>query len=312
MYTLRLFCDVAIERSFSVAAAKHGISQSAASQRIGTLEKQLGVTLIDRSVRPLALTPAGDLFLREAKDLLQRYDRLLHRVTQMNADLKGEVIVEAIYSAGIDWLNHLKDEFEEQQPRVTITLEYKRPDEVYDAVRHQRCDLGILSYPQRWRDVEVIPLRDERMCVVCSPGHELAGRQTVHASELGGFELATFNADLPAGRAIRRYLRDHDVEPAITSEFDNIDTIKSAVAVTSEIAILPGRTVRRETASGTLAAVEMEPELDRPMGIILPRKTRGNGTVSAAAQAFIDYLLAHGAPEVEKRKMQNAKHANAK
>ena len=306
MYTLRLFCDVAIERSFSSAASKHGVSQSAASQRIGALEKQLGVTLIDRSVRPLALTPAGDLFLREARDILQRYDRLFQRVSQMNADLRGEVIVEAIYSAGIDWLNHLKDEFEDRQPRVTITLDYRRPEEVYDAVRHQRCDLGILSYPQRWRDVEVIPLRDERMCVVCSPGHELARRQTVHASELGGFDLATFDADLPAGRAIRRYLRDQDVDPTITSVFDNIDTIKSAVAVTNEIAIVPLRTVGRQVASGTLAAVDVEPELDRPMGIILPRRTRGNGTVSAAAQAFIDYLLAHSAPEAEAVK-QNEK-----
>ena len=59
-----------------------------------------------------------------------------------------------------------------------------------------------------------------------------------------------------------------------------------------------------------LWAVDLEPELDRPMGIILPRKTRGNGSISAAAQAFIDHLLAHSAPEAEKE-MKNAKHASA-
>ncbi|MCC7205272.1 MAG: LysR family transcriptional regulator, partial [Phycisphaeraceae bacterium] len=65
MQSLRLFCDVAGHRSFSLAAKKHGITQSAVSQRVGQLEKRLGVTLLDRSVRPLALTPAGELFLRE-------------------------------------------------------------------------------------------------------------------------------------------------------------------------------------------------------------------------------------------------------
>ncbi len=296
MFTLRVFCDVASLRSFSAAAVRHDISQSAASQRVGQLEKQLGVTLIDRSVRPLALTPAGEIFFQEARDLIQRYDRLTQKLAAFHQELRGEVVVDAIYSAGIDLLNHLKEAFEERQPRVTIRLDYKRPEEVHDAVTHQRCDLGILSYPQRWRDVDVIPLRDERMCVVCAPGHTLASRQTVHASELGGYELATFEVALPAGKAIRKHLREQGVEANVTSVFDNIDTIKSAVAVTDQIAILPKRTVDRELAAGTLRAVELEPELDRPMGIILPKRSRSDGTLSPAAQAFVDYLLQHAGP----------------
>jgi DNA-binding transcriptional LysR family regulator len=301
MFTLRLFCDVASQRSFSAAALRHDITQSAASQRIGHLEKQLGVTLIDRSVRPLALTAAGELFHAEAKELVQRYDRLTHRLSQMSRQdggLRGEVVVEAIYSAGIDLLNLIKEEFEELKPRVTVKIDYKRPEEVYDAVSHQRCDLGILSYPQRWRDVEVIPLRDERMCVACAPGHPLSSRKSVRASQLGDWEMATFEAELPAGRAIRRYLRDEGVEPHIVSVFDNIDTIKAAVAVTEQIAILPKRTIKREVAAGSLAAVTLEPELVRPMGIILPKRSRG-ATLSPAAQAFVDYLLEHAGPDAD-------------
>jgi len=299
MFTLRLFCDVAGQRSFSAAAVKHDITQSAASQRIGHLEKELGVTLIDRSVRPLSLTPAGEIFYAETKELLQRYDRLTQRLSQLDSDIKGDVVVDAIYSAGIDLLNHLKESFEESRPRVTVKIDYKRPEEVYDAVQHQRCDLGILSYPQRWRDVEVIPLRDERMCVACAPGHPLAGRASVNASQLNGWEMATFEPELPAGRAIRRYLRDHGAEPVVASVFDNIDTIKSAVEVTEQIAILPKRTIKREIAAGSLKAVELKPALNRPMGIILPKRSRGAGTLSPAAQAFVDYLLEHAGPEAE-------------
>lgn len=310
MFTLRLFCDVASQRSFSAAAQRHGISQSAASQRIGQLEKQLGVTLIDRSVRPLSLTPAGELLLREGRDLVGRYDTLTERVMRMNGgaggdgggreDLRGEVVVDAIYSAGIDLLNHLKDSFERQTPRVSVTIDYKRPEQVHEAVATQRCDLGIVSYPGRWRDVEVIPLRDERMSVVCSPRHELAGRQRVHARELGAFSMVNFESDLPVGRRIKRYLRDHGADPHVTNVFDNIDTIKSAVAVTDQIAILPTRTVKREVTAGTLSSIELEPPLNRPIGIILPRRSRRNGRHDAAApavQAFIDYLLEHAGPE---------------
>lgn len=305
MFTLRLFCDVASQRSFSAAAQRHGISQSAASQRIGQFEKQLGVSLFDRSVRPLGLTPAGELMLREGRDLIRRYDRLTERVSHMNGngngELRGEVVVDAIYSAGIDLLNHLSESFEQRTPRVSVTIDYKRPEEVHDAVAKGKCDFGIVSYPGRWRDVDVIPLRDERMSVVCSPTHDLAGRASVHARELGQWPMVNFESALPAGRRIKRYLRDHGVEPRVASVFDNIDTMKSAVAVTQQFAVLPARTVRREVAAGTLASIELEPRLDRPIGIILAKRSRSNGSVSPAAQAFIDYLLENAGPDSDAR-----------
>ena len=91
MQTMRLFRDVALSRSFSRAAAEHGITQSAASQRIGALEKRLGVTLIDRSVRPPGLTPAGELYLRECRELIDRYDQLERRLVHLQQRPTGQV-----------------------------------------------------------------------------------------------------------------------------------------------------------------------------------------------------------------------------
>src|SRR5690606_18096178 len=123
------------------------------------------------------------------------------------------------------------------------------------------CDLGILSYPERWRRVGGISLRDEPMAVVCRPEHELAQRGRVEAADLAPFEMVTFDQDLPVGRRIRRYLREHGASPRVVAWFDNIDTIKNAVAVTDRFAILPTRTVSREVAAGDLATVRLEPEL---------------------------------------------------
>ena len=77
---LRLLVDVARLRSFSQAAEVHGITQSAASQRVSHLEKHLGVVLLDRSRRPLGLTDAGRVYLEGATDVLDRLDRLHGRV----------------------------------------------------------------------------------------------------------------------------------------------------------------------------------------------------------------------------------------
>ena len=135
MQTLRLFYDVTRFRSFSRAAVEHGITQSAASQRIGQLEKRLGVRLIDRSIRPLALTPAGEVFLTGCRDVVERYEQLEHKVTQFRPQLESRVQVQAIYSAGIELLTKVKDAMAEKHPRVSISFKYTRPDEVHEAVR---------------------------------------------------------------------------------------------------------------------------------------------------------------------------------
>ena len=296
MQNLRLFCAVARNRSFSQAAADHGITQSAVSQRIGQLEKHLGIKLIDRSVRPLVLTAAGTAYWHGCRELLQQYDRLEQRISRFGPSTPGIVRVDAIYSAGIDLLHHVKESFRAIYPAVGVKIEYKHPNEVYEAVQEGHCDLGILSYPQKWQRVQVMPLRDESMAVVCSPRHPLSNLQTIDASQLGRWSMVTVDQSLPVGRHIGRYLRQHGVHPNITSEFDNFDTMKSAVAVTEQIAILPKRTVRREAASGVLVVLELEPSLARPMGVIY-RWPGGRHDLQPAVQAFLDCLQQHAGPE---------------
>ncbi len=298
MDELRVLCDVVKHHSFSQAAALHGITQSAASQRVGQLEKRLGVTLIDRSVRPLKPTLAGEVFLEGCQDLIERYDRLTQRVTLFRSELRGVIRVDAIYSAGIDLLNQIKEAYEPLYPQVEIVIEYKHPDEVYEAVRGRRCDLGIVSYPRRWRDVEVVPLRDEPMAVVCCPDHpSLANRQSVYAAELSGCSMVSFEPHLPAGRHIKQYLKEHDAAVKIDSVFDNVDTIKGAVAVTHHVAILPKRTARREESAGTLVVLELQPPLTRPLGVIHRKgSSQASQGLAPLIQSFVDFLLKHAGP----------------
>ena len=72
----KIFRDIAQTKRISRGAAMNGISQSAASQLIQQLERKLGVALFDRSKRPLALTPAGQVYYEGCKDLLRRYDQV--------------------------------------------------------------------------------------------------------------------------------------------------------------------------------------------------------------------------------------------
>ena len=294
MQTLRLFYDVARCHSFSQAANLHGITQSAASQRISQLEKRLGVTLIDRSVRPLGLTKQGLTFLEGCSGILDKYDKLASELAAMKQDPIGTVRVAAIYSSGIELLGRVADQFHEKYPRIHVDIHYTKPDDVYREVKEDAADLGILAYPQGWRKLGIIPLREEVMAVVTNPDHPLAFRQSVTPEDLSPFEMVTFDTDLPLGRRIRSFLKKHHATPRIAGSFDNIDTVKNAVAVTSTFSILPGRTVLRELKAGTLKLIELQPRMVRPMGIVYRKRHKHTeAAFSPTAQQFVDFLREH-------------------
>jgi DNA-binding transcriptional LysR family regulator len=158
---------------------------------------------------------------------------------------------------------------------------------VYEAVAADRADLGLVSYPEPTREISVIPWRHEEMAVATSPSHPLANREAVTAADLQGLDFIAFDEDLPIRREVDRYLRAHGVEVNVTMHFDNLQTIKEAVALGSGVSIVPARILRNELEQGRLAAVPIaSPGLVRPLGIIHRKKKRFH----RAAQSFLDLL----------------------
>src|SRR4051794_4291846 len=109
--SLQVFCDVARYRSFSQAAAANHVSQSAASQIVLQLEKRMGVQLVDRSTRPLQLTPTGRIYYDGCKGLVEQYMELEASIRQAPADLPVHVQVAAIYSVGLSDMGQYVERF---------------------------------------------------------------------------------------------------------------------------------------------------------------------------------------------------------
>lgn len=293
---IQLFCDVAREHSVSGAAKQHGVTQSAASQRLMALERELGVKLIDRDTRPLRLTAAGELYWQGTEEILDHYEQLKRRIVQSSGEIRSTVRVAAIYSAGIDLLNRVVEQFETEHSEFRVRVDYLQPSIVHERVRDQHVDFGILSYPQQWRDLAAQPLREETMVVVCAAGHALAERTMVTPPDLVGQSLVSFDSSLPIASQIGGYLRRNGGDPQSSHTFDNIDTIKSFIAHSREIAILPYRAVHREVEAGVLAAIDLEPVVSRPIAIVAPPHRQQ----SPAARTLIDTLVAAGPSSVIK------------
>jgi DNA-binding transcriptional LysR family regulator len=285
--SLKVFCDVVRQRSFSQAAAANEVTQSAASQIVSHLEKRLGVKLIDRSTRPLQLTREGQAYYDGCKGLVEQYLDLEAAVRSLPVERASTVQVAAIYSVGLGDMNQYVQWFAEQKPSVEIHIEYLHPDRVYERVLDGAADFGLVSFPRKQRDLTAIPWRDEEMVLACPPGHPLARQRPIRIAHLEGQKFVGFDRGLQIRREVDRLLREHDVSVDVVLEFDNIENIKKAIEISAGIALLPRPTLEREVKDGTLAAVSLSHvRFVRPLGIIHRRTQK----LSSSAKCFIDLL----------------------
>jgi LysR family transcriptional regulator, transcriptional activator of the cysJI operon len=265
----------------------NGVSQSAASQHIHELEKDLEVALLDRSTRPLAATAAGELYSKLCREVLQKKEEFDLSLDRLKKEISGVVRVASIYSVGLSEMSNLEAQFSLRFPDATLVVDYLRPEKVYEAILEDRADLGLVSYPEPTRDLAVIPWRQEEMVVAASPRHALAGKNLVSPAELQGLTFIAFDEDLPIRRQVDKFLSDNHVQVDVTMHFDVIQMIKEAVAIGSGVSILPLRIMRPEIEQGRLVAIQLKlPGLVRPLGILYRKKKN----FTRATEAFLQLL----------------------
>lgn len=283
---LQLFKDIVLTRSISRGAALNGVTQSAASQTVQELERTLGVPLLDRSRRPLEVLPSGKLFYEFGRDVLRRHQEMLVGLEEIRGHSGGTVRVAAIYSVGISEMTRLEAEFARRLPSAELEVSYLRPEKVYQAVVDDRADLGLVSYPEPTRELLVLPWREERMVIACSPAHPLAAMAMLRTDDLARVEFIGFDEDLPISRDIDRFLREQGVRVRVVMRFDNIQSMKEALRLGNAVGLLPEPILREEVAEGRLRAIPLEKPLFRPLGIIHRRRR----TFARAAQTFLELL----------------------
>jgi len=284
---IKVFRDIANAKSISRGAGLNSISQSAASQQIQELERRLGLTLLDRSMRPLALTPAGKLFYDLCRDVLRREEEFHVKLENLKGSVEGTVQVASIYSIGLSEMSRLQDQFASRFPNAQLHVDYLRPDKVYEAVLTDHADVGLVSYPVGTKDLAVIPWREEEMTVAVPPSHPLARKPVLLPADLDGLDFIGFDEDLSIRRELDRFFREQGIEMRLAMQFDNIQMIKEAVALGSGISILPARTMLAEIEQGRLVAIPLHaPELVRPVGIVYRKRKKFN----RAAQSFLELL----------------------
>jgi DNA-binding transcriptional LysR family regulator len=285
--TIKVFCDLIDLGSFSKAAEMNEVSQPTVSRFVHSLEERLGGQLIDRSVRPLLPTVLGQMYYDGCKRLLDQYAKLEATLRQGQCERALTVRVAAIYSVGLGDMGHHIERFQADNANARVKMEYLHPDQVYQRVRDELVDFGLVSFPCRSRELTVLSWREEEMVVVCAPGHSLARFERIAPAGLDGETCVALDKSLVIRREVDRFLRDHGVKSNVVCEFDNIENIKNAVEVGTGFALLPEPTIRKEIEAGTLVSLRLDgARMVRPLGIIYRRQHK----LGSATLAFIDLL----------------------
>jgi len=285
--SLKVFCDLAETKSFTKAAQINTVTQSAVSQTISALERRFKSLLIERSKKNFRLTPEGEVFYEYSKRILSTCDALFSKLQEIEDVISGNIRVATIYSIGLHVLPPYVTKFMRNYPAVHVHVEYRRDNQVYENVLGNVVDLGLVAYPTRDVRLEIIPLRKDKLVLICHPHHAFAKRKSVKVKALQGQKFINFEHDIPTSKALDKIFKEHRVTVDQVMQFDNIETVKRAVEIESGVAIVPQVTVGEEIATQTLVAVELESgRYTRPLAVIYKK----HKVLSPAIKQFIAML----------------------
>lgn len=285
--SLKLFCDLAETKSFTKAAQINGVTQSAVSQQISSLETKFAAALIERSKKKFTLTKEGETLYKYSNQIAQSYDELRHKIQEIQNVVTGAIKVVTIYSIGLHELPPYLKKFLKKHPTVNVSVEYRRATQLYEDIISGMADIGLVAYPQKDPRLQVTSLAEDMLVLICHPEHPLAQKPRVKLSEIVSHKFIAFEPDIPTRRAIDKILRDRNVEVDHAMEFDNIETVKRAVEIDAGISIVPRSPVSQEVAKKTIAMVEIEDEqFYRPLAAVHKK----NKVLSPAMKEFLALL----------------------
>ena len=285
--SLKVFCDLADSESFTKAAQINGVTQSAVSQQISSLERIFKSQLIERSKKRFRLTREGQVLYDYSKQILQAYDSLDSQLKELKDLISGTIRVATIYSIGLHDLPPYIKKFMKSYPTVNIHVEYRRANQVYEDVMSNVVDLGLIAYPVKDSKLEIVPLRKEPLVLICHPQHPFAKKESIRLKAMAGQKIISFEPDTPTRKALDKILKEHGVEVRHVMEFDNVETVKRAVEIDAGISIVPEGTVIQELDKQTLASVLIEDgEFFRPLAAIYKK----NRVLSPAMKQFLAIL----------------------
>jgi len=286
---LAAFCTVVERRSFSQAAEQLGVTQPAVSLQIRSLEKRLGLQLLDRSGRRVEPTDAGRRLYRGAQRLLALEEQLLAELgEEVEGELTGRLEIGASTGPGGTVLPVALAEFQQLHPGVQVALSVSDTQHVIEQVARREVELGVVGAVRRQRGVTFEPFFRDEVVLAVPRGHRFADR-TVTLDELKVEPLVL----MQEGAGVRQVIDDELREIGVRLRDFNVqlelglqESARSAVLAGHGVTFISRSAIEADVAAGTVAVARVE-GLEPSREILLVRSAGRAET--RVAQAFVEF-----------------------
>jgi DNA-binding transcriptional LysR family regulator len=258
---LRHFLAAAEEGNISRAARRVFLTQPALSRQIKALEEEVGQCLLERRAHSIHLTPAGEVAVREGRELLQHADLVLERVRAAGRGVRLRIGYAPSLAAG--WLSTAVGRFTQAHPNACVELSDLSTLEMLAGLERGTLEVAVTVAPARdTRGLKWTPLVRAPWQLAMHRDHPLARRRRVTPAEVAAQPLLAFcRRDYPEyWELVAGWLRQHRQRAALAGEYDGSDSLLAAVEAGLGVALVTTRHGRRLPARVQLKDLSAAPE----------------------------------------------------
>jgi DNA-binding transcriptional LysR family regulator len=241
---LRVLQEVVSSGSFSAAAESLHLSQSAVSQQIAVLEKEVGIPLLQRTSDGPKLTAAGEALMSHGDAVMCRLEEAERELAQIAGLEGGRLRLASFPTASATLMTRALSQFRQRFPNVELSFTEQEPEDSFPTLKRGNLDLSVVfdypSFPLDFaRDVEAELIYEESMRVALPPGHPLADAKSVRIEDLADEDWLCGELPSSCRDQVLQICRDAGFEPRISFQSEEYEVIKGFVAGGLGVTILP-------------------------------------------------------------------------
>jgi len=254
---LRTLITIVDLSSFTRAGVQLGLSQSAISQQIGTLEKQLGVRLLRRSGGGVRPTAAGELLVDHARQILARIETARRLVHELETSPGGLLRVGADGATCRHVLPDVLAALRESFPRIELHVRSGATEKTLERLVAGDVDVGLVTLPAAHPKLRLVQLGRDELMVIASPAHRFASVPAVEPAELAREPLLVCGRRSRTFQMVERVLLEAGAFPRVAMEVDDFAALVRMVACGVGLAVAPRWAVAPESARGEVVVVPL-------------------------------------------------------
>ncbi|ACL74880.1 LysR family transcriptional regulator [Ruminiclostridium cellulolyticum] len=284
----KIFYHCAENKSFSAAARKLFITQSAVSQSVKSLEKQLGITLFHRKSRNIQLTNEGELlfsYVSQAYNFLKTAEEKLKEFEGLTA---GEIRIGVSDSICKYFVMPYIKKFGQMYPNIMVKVINRTTPQLLDVLKGGLIDIAISTLPVNEDTFNAAPFISVQDIFVASDKFkELKGRE-ISLQELNGYPLVLLQSDSSTRKSVDRFFQNQGLTCSPEIELESLDLLVEFAKIGTGIACVLKESAVDAIKSGDLFQIKSkEPLPPRSIGVV----TMKNVVLSKAVKTFISELI---------------------